>query len=404
MNVRSIILAAAVTPLLWACGGASDSPPPPTVRLCPASIDYGTSYIGGGADGELIKLQVDTTKMTWQITYLASAVPLQKGTVQPTRAGTTDSGTLSQETLLPTEKLNQCAFRLNGASLDPSKPARIFVGDGVIGGTIPGKELQFSGVLGVGAIPDTTFPYFPFISFSNLETNLANIAGSYNQLGFHQVPSQNFASVPVQATWTINKDGTYSECDATGVNAGKCQQGGTPFTPSPDGSGAFATYNYPGLAKPTLSATPRGTGYLIVGKLRNQLVPILIRVGSASSSPTDPYADDEIGISQLARPTMLALGSQNGEYIGVDSTFNYRTTALVDKQATILDPFNASQAALATALDIDYTQKTPGVITSTHTGSANANTGQWIFGGGVFAYLDQVPNQTPYFMIGAFVQ
>jgi hypothetical protein len=239
----------------------------------------------------LIKLQVDTTKMTWQITYLASAVPLQKGTVQPTRAGTTDSGTLGQETLLPTEKLNQCTYRLNGASLDPSKPARIFVGEGVIGGTIPGKELQFNGMLGVGAIPDTTFPYFPFISFSNLETNLANIAGAYNQLGFHQVPSQNFGSVPVQATWTINKDGTYSECDATGVNAGKCQQGGTAFTPSPDGSGAFATYNYPGLAKPTLSATPRGTGYLIVGKLRNQLVPILIRIGAASSSPTGPYAD-----------------------------------------------------------------------------------------------------------------
>ncbi|TGP12996.1 DUF2957 domain-containing protein, partial [Mesorhizobium sp. M2D.F.Ca.ET.233.01.1.1] len=105
-----------------------------------ATLDYTTVYTGGGGDGELVKLQLDTTKMTWQVTYVESPIPATTGTVVPTRAGQTASGTLTQETLLPTKKLNQCAFRLNGASLDPNRPARIFVGEGVAGGTIPGAE------------------------------------------------------------------------------------------------------------------------------------------------------------------------------------------------------------------------------------------------------------------------
>jgi Protein of unknown function (DUF2957). len=69
-----------------------------------------------------------------------------------------------------------------------------------------------------------------------------------------------------------------------------------------------------------------------------------------------PYADDESGISILAPQTSVAVNSQNGEYIGVDSQFDYRTTALEGTQATLLDPFNASQASLATALNLDFTQ------------------------------------------------
>jgi hypothetical protein len=419
MNSKIMSVLALCAPLLGACGGggggSSNGDGPMTeTRLCPSSLDYGTVFTGGGGDGELVKLQLDTTKMTWQISYLQSPIPASTGTVSPTRAGQTASGTLTQETLLPTSKLNQCAFRLNGASLDSTRPARIFVGEGVAGGTIPGAEISFGGVLGVGAVPDTTFPYYPFIGFSSIETNLANVAGTYNQLGYHQVPSQNFAPVAVDSKITINNDGTWTECDNTGVNAGICQQPGGNFPTTADsGSGAFETDNFTGQAKPTLATTPKARGYMIVGKLRGQLVPILVRTGAANPSATTPvngslgpYADDESGISILAPQTATTVNAQNGEYIGVDSQFDYRTTALEGTEATLLDPFNASQASLATALNLGFAQTVPGVVTTTQVGASTGTTptGKMIFTGGVFGYLDMTNAASPYFTIGAFVQ
>ncbi|KVL18005.1 DUF2957 domain-containing protein [Burkholderia ubonensis] len=411
---RNLILAATVAaPLLSACGGGGSDNPPPLVedRLCPAALDYGTVYTGGAGSGELVKLQLDTTRMTWQVSYIESPVPRTTGTVTPTRAGTVDSGTLTQETLLPTNKLNQCAFRLNGASLDPSRPARIFVGFGVAGGTIPGKEIQFGGVLGQAAVPDTKFPYYPFIGFSAIETNLANLAGTYSHVGFGEVPSQQFAPVSIDAKVTINADGTWIKCDSTGQFAGTCRQPGTNLAQSADGSGAFQTNNYQSQVKPTLSTLPQGKGFMIVGKLRNQLVPILVRTGVANPNVQPDgngvpglTADDESSISILAPQTAITVGSQNGEYIGVDSAFNYRTTALINNQATLLDPFQPSQASLATPLDLDYTQKVPGTVTTVHTGAGSTTpTGKLIFTGGVFGFLDNA-SSTPYFTIGAFVQ
>ncbi|KVX92688.1 hypothetical protein WL09_05095 [Burkholderia ubonensis] len=411
---RNLILAATVAaPLLSACGGGGSDNPPPLVedRLCPAALDYGTVYTGGAGSGELVKLQLDTTKMTWQVSYIESPVPRTTGTVTPTRAGTVDSGTLTQETLLPTNKLNQCAFRLNGASLDPSRPARIFVGFGVAGGTIPGKEIQFGGVLGQAAVPDTKFPYYPFIGFSAIETNLANLAGTYSHVGFGEVPSQQFAPVSIDAKVTINADGTWIKCDSTGQFAGTCRQPGTNLAQSADGSGAFQTNNYQSQVKPTLSTLPQGKGFMIVGKLRNQLVPILVRTGVANPNVQPDgngvpglTADDESSISILAPQTAITVGSQNGEYIGVDSAFNYRTTALINNQATLLDPFQPSQASLATPLDLNYTQKVPGTVTTVHTGAGSTTpTGKFIFTGGVFGFLDNA-SSTPYFTIGAFVQ
>ncbi|MCC8393112.1 DUF2957 domain-containing protein [Paraburkholderia sp. MMS20-SJTR3] len=416
MNWRIVSVLALSAPL-GACGGGGGSDngagPMTETRLCPSALDYNTVFTGGGGDGELVKLRLDTSKMTWQISYIESPIPATAGTVMPTRAGQTASGTLSQETLLPTNKLNQCAFRLNGASLDSSRPARIFVGEGVAGGTIPGAEISFGGVLGVGAVPDTTFPYYPFIGFSSIETNLANVAGTYNQVGYHQVPSQKFAPVAVDSKITINADGTWSECDNTGVHAGTCQQPGGNFSAATDGSGAFQTNNFLGQAKPTLAATPKARGYMIVGKLKNQLVPILVRTGAANSSATTavngetgPYADDESGISILAPQIATTVNAQNGEYIGVDSQFDYRTTALEGTEATLLDPFNASQASLATALNFDFSQTVPGVVTTYKVGASTGTkaTGKMIFTGGVFGYLDMTDASSPYFTIGAFVQ
>ncbi|ERJ39865.1 DUF2957 domain-containing protein [Burkholderia multivorans] len=417
MKANLILALALSVPLLSACGGGGGDGSNPSAftesSLCPPSSDYNTVYTGGTGSGELVKLQLDTTKMTWQLTYVESPVPRTTSTVTPTRAGTIDSGTLTQETTLPTTKQNICTYRLNGASLDPSRPARIFVGFGVAGGTIPGKEIQFNGVLGQAAVPDTKFPYYPFIGFSSIETDITKVAGTYSHVGFGEVPSQNFAPASIDAKVTINADGTWTKCDSTGQFAGgACVQQGTNFVQSADGSGAFQSNNYASQLKPTLSATPQGKGFMIVGKLRDQLVPILVRTGVANPNPTPDSngvpgltADDESSISILAPQTAIALDSQNGEYIGVDSAFNYRTTALIDKQATLLDPFQPSQASLATALDLDYTQRVPGTVTTIHTGaSSSAPTGKFIFTGGVFGFLDMANASSPYFTIGAFVQ
>ncbi|OED15523.1 DUF2957 domain-containing protein [Burkholderia sp. A2] len=417
MNLKHWMAAASLAPVLAACGGDGDPPPAPVVRLCPQTIDYNTVFIGGSGSGELVKVQLDTTKMTYRMTYLASPVPTAAGTVQPTRdtapANVVD-GTLADETGLPTVKLNQCTFRMQNASLDPSRPARLFLGEGVLGGAIPGATIQFDGVIGVGKIPKTTFPYYPFISFSSLETDLTKIAGTYNQLGYHQVPSQNFQPVALDQKVTINADGSYTETDNFGKKNGGQPLASSatvnqPFTLRPDAP-AFQSLNYQPQIPPTLAAldpAKAGKGILIVGKLRNQLVPIFIRTGAANADLTQgpPSADDESGISFLSPQMAIAQGSQNGEYTGVDSAFNYRATALVGAQATLLDPFNASQAALTRALNLDYTQKVPGVVTTVHADAASGPaTGKFVFTGGVFGFLDMADTSNPYFTVGAFVQ
>ena len=417
MNFKHWMAAASVAPVLAACGGDGDPPPAPVVRLCPQTIDYNTVFVGGSGSGELVKVQLDTTKMTYRMTYLASPVPTTAGTVQPTRdtapANVVD-GTLADETGLPTVKLNQCTFRMQNASLDPSRPARLFLGEGVLGGAIPGATIQFDGVIGVGKITKTTFPYYPFISFSSLETDLTKIAGTYNQLGYHQVPSQNFQPVALDQKVTINADGSYTETDNFGKKNGGQPLASSatvnqPFTLRPDAP-AFQSLNYQPQIPPTLAAldpAKAGKGILIVGKLRNQLVPIFIRTGAANADLTQgpPSADDESGISFLSPRTAIAQGSQDGEYTGVDSAFNYRATALVGAQATLLDPFNASQAALTRALNLDYTQKVPGVVTTVHADAASGPaTGKFVFTGGVFGFLDMADTSNPYFTVGAFVQ
>ncbi|EMN5132625.1 DUF2957 domain-containing protein [Burkholderia contaminans] len=417
MNLKQWMAAASLAPVLAACGGDGDPPPAPAVRLCPQTIDYNTVFIGGSGSGELVKVQLDTTKMTYRMTYLASPVPTTTGTVQPTRdtapANVVD-GTLADETGLPTVKLNQCTFRMQNASLDPNRPARLFLGEGVLGGAIPGATIQFDGVIGVGKITKTTFPYYPFISFSSLETDLTKIAGQYNQLGYHQVPSQSFQPVALDQQVTINADGSYVETDNFGKKNGGQPLASSatvnqPFTLRPDAP-AFQSLNYLPQIPPTLAAVDpakAGKGILIVGKLRNQLVPIFIRTGAANADLTQgpPSADDESGISFLSPQTAIAQGSQNGEYTGVDSAFNYRATALVGAQATLLDPFNASQAALTRALNLDYTQKVPGVVTTVHADAASGPaTGKFVFTGGVFGFLDMNDTSNPYFTVGAFVQ
>ncbi|KWR74906.1 hypothetical protein RN01_30200 [Cupriavidus sp. SHE] len=405
-------LALVTTAALAGCGGGGDGdsaqtavPAAVPARLCPASVDYSTPYVGGTGSGELVSVQIDTTKMTWAVTFLDSSVPRITGTVQPTRSDPTNgqnvvTGKLAQETGLPTDKLNQCAFQLIGASLDASRPARLFLGEGVMGGTIPGARIQFNGIAGAGAVPDTTFPYFQFIGFAQTETDLSKIAGVYNGSGFHEIPSKNFAQVAQDYKMSLAADGSFTVCD--NKTGGTCKQKGNKFVPQ--GNGSLLSTNYEGEQQPSLGGV-LGRAYLIVGKLRGQLVPIMIRVGYANASFTNLQpvgADDEIGIGMMAPAVSITQGSVNGEYIGVDSNFDYRTTALVGADAAQLDPFRAADATLATALKLDYSQTTAGVVTTTRKDNATI-TGKFMFTGGVFGFLE---NRTtgPYFTVGAFVQ
>jgi len=70
----------------------------------------------------------------------------------------------------------------------------------------------------------------------------------------------------------------------------------------------------------------------------------------------------------------------------------------------MLDPFHASQASLATPLDLDFTQSVPGIVTTVHMGAGATPTGKFAFSGGVFGFLDMTTPSAPYFTIGAFVQ
>ncbi|MEK7696321.1 MAG: DUF2957 domain-containing protein [Pseudomonadota bacterium] len=407
-----LALALVTTAALAGCGGGGDGdsaqtavPAAVPARLCPASVDYSTPYVGGTGSGELVSVQIDTTKMTWAVTFLDSSVPRITGTVQPTRSDPTNgqnvvTGKLAQETGLPTDKLNQCAFQLIGASLDASRPARLFLGEGVMGGTIPGARIQFNGIAGAGAVPDTTFPYFQFIGFAQTETDLSKIAGVYNGSGFHEIPSKNFAQVAQDYKMSLAADGSFTVCD--NKTGGTCKQKGNKFVPQ--GNGSLLSTNYEGEQQPSLGGV-LGRAYLIVGKLRGQLVPIMIRVGYANASFTNLQpvgADDEIGIGMMAPAVSITQGSVNGEYVGVDSNFDYRTTALVGADAAQLDPFRAADATLATALKLDYSQTTAGVVTTTRKDNATI-TGKFMFTGGVFGFLE---NRTtgPYFTVGAFVQ
>jgi hypothetical protein len=468
MNWRLMCALVAGVPLLAACGGGSDNHGDNAqvrkVALCPASLDYGTTWTGGSGSGEVVKLQLDTAKMTWQLTFVESVVPFAKGTATPSRTGQVMSGTLTHETGLPTQNLNDCAFRLNGAYVTgtdgkgvdsfndhAAQPARIFVGQGIMGGVLPGKEVQFDGIsVGkyipggnllvpnpLGVIADTTFRYFPFLAFASLDNSLTTLASqrTYTQLGFSLVMTQGFATNAIDAKWTINADGSYQKCDTTGQNAGKCTQTGTNFVLSPDGSGAFESANYqgqmapyqlPSIAKvlyPNAGATA-GKGFLLLGKVQGGVVPLLIRRGTVAipslfgGTGNALNVDDEVGISLLAPQTAIAQGSVDGEYILVDNTlnataqspggnddqFNYRALLMTGKEATLLDPFNVSDAATAMALNIGYTGPTPGKLPVSQGLTQGPATGALIVTRGAVAYLDTTNAKAPYFAAGAFVQ
>ncbi|WP_144147652.1 DUF2957 domain-containing protein, partial [Paraburkholderia sp. BCC1884] len=104
------------------CPGSGSTTQPSTPNaLCPSTLDYSTVYTGGSGSGEYVRVRFDTTKLTYQMDFILSSVPVSAGQINNTRAGQTITGTFHRATNLPTAAQNQCAFVLdNGASADGS--------------------------------------------------------------------------------------------------------------------------------------------------------------------------------------------------------------------------------------------------------------------------------------------
>ncbi|PMS16855.1 hypothetical protein C0Z18_22170 [Trinickia dabaoshanensis] len=358
--------------------GATTQPTPPTV-LCPATLDYTTTYTGGSGSGEYVKVKFDTSKKQYQMTFIESEVPTTAGQVNTTRAGLTITGDFQNADQyqvknaqgvattplkLPTAEQNRCAFVLeNGQTADgsykvainPNNPPMMFVGQGIVGGGIPGSTVQFDGLqlapgVYVATVPSKTFDYYPFIAFTQTVTDFSKIAGHYNELGIHFTPSggafQTNADNPtgnylgwqvdgIQLAETINSDGscapdsgqTYTSCPTTGGNwTLRTNTDGSPdnvFTSAANLNSDTGTV-FPNAGAGTLRAAFGGDqahGIMIAGQLNGQIVPVVIRVGYAHSGTSlfDSTVDDQLGISLLAPVQAIATSSLTGAFIGANS-------------------------------------------------------------------------------------
>ncbi|MBR8312697.1 DUF2957 domain-containing protein [Burkholderia dolosa] len=338
-----------------ACGPSGPITTPPVVtKLCPDALDYTTTYTGGAGSGEYVKVRFDTAKLTYQMQFIDSSVPTSAGQVNDTRAGLTINGSFHHPTNLPTAEQNRCAFVLdNGATSDGAysvtinraDPPMLFVGNGVVGGGIPGATIQFDGIpvvagLYLGTVPSRTFDFYPFIGFSETETDFTKVAGVYNEVGIHLSPTGSGYQSAAPQGWqpdvvnwnqTLNADGS---CTATPGSDYSCQTTGTPWTlrrnadGTPDNvfvSNASAGLPYPsaGQEQPLVLLSPtQAHGVMIVGKLNGVLVPIVIRVGYSHADAGNllaSVADAEVGISMLAPAQPVAANVLKGGFIGATS-------------------------------------------------------------------------------------
>ncbi|NYH25592.1 DUF2957 domain-containing protein [Paraburkholderia bryophila] len=428
------------------CGAQGQPPGTPVVaaKLCPDALDYSTTYTGGSGSGEYIKMQFNSATKKYQMTFVESAVPISVGQVNVTRAGLTITGDYDNPTgsfALPTAEQNRCAIVLkNGTTADgtysvtinPQDPPMLFVGEGIIGGGIPGATIQFSGVtsLGfpIGVVPQRTFDSYPFLGFSQTVTDFTQVAGAYNEVGFRMSPEGNpaqgtdgltttgWAPQAVQASETLNADGTCTPDSSPN----SCVLTGTPWTVRTNADGSADNVfvsRANGLAYPAagvgvlqlLFAPSLAHGIMIVGKVNNQLVPVMIRVGYAHTDNTatgilNNALDDQLGISLLAPATKIAQTALKGGYIGANSAsacglvttigqspnpiyvngqpvyaasgtctdgsasfnpgVNYGATLFQSPSAALLNPFTS---AASSNFSLDFTQTQPGIVNVTAT-------------------------------------
>lgn len=377
----------------------------PVAALCPASLDYKTVYTGGSGAGEFVKMQFDTTAGTYRIQIIESPVPKRTGEVQPTRAGVTLEGTFTHpDKPLPTPAQNACALQLKTVSasdgvsqalIDPANPPIVFVGNGVAGGGIPGATISFDGIFGIGVIPPKTFPVYPVLAFAQTETDFSKVAGAYNMIGYHIVPSgasilpgDKFIAATKTSIETIHADGT-----CTPASGADCFSTGQPWKPRAQNDGAFESTNkdktkhYPYFWKESVTTdqSSQAKGVLVVGKLEGKLVPLLIRVGYAIAdlSTFEIVIDDESGLALLAPNVRTTNSVLNGSYIGSGSDLKYVSSIVQNNIVALIDPQDSSLHPIG-AYQMDLTQNAPGFV---NTVDNSGQAGQMITTGPVFAHL-----------------
>ncbi|CAN7173226.1 DUF2957 domain-containing protein [Trinickia sp. LjRoot230] len=443
-----LLLTLASAPLLVACGGsnsngtAAASAPQcsgascgvqgapvstPIAPLCPSASEIAqNTYLGGTGSGEIVSLAIDPNAMTYTLKWLESPIPLTTGQVTPTRAGTTITGQVTHRADLPSAEQNRCAFVLqpgsgtasNGSAystngtFNANNPPTIFIGYGVAGGGIPGAQVQYAGILGLFAVPDRKFDFYPFIGFSAIDTSLADLHGTYNALVYHIQPSDTYQAAGTSATETFDASGN---CTAS---SGSCTTTGGTWAASSSGS-YFTSNNPPRIVGGATLGSSSAHANMVLGKFNGAIVPIVVRTGYAN--PGTLSVDDESGIAMLAAAGTLASGSIDGGYIGADSNFKYTATIISGSAGKFVDPptstaestftlgYPASNQGLLGVQDSQgnagYAIAT-GFSPTTTTGGLYAILLQGTENGGITAssaITGQTTSSTPYFGIGAFV-
>ncbi|WP_221937665.1 DUF2957 domain-containing protein [Variovorax sp. KBS0712] len=411
--------------------------------LCPDVLDPSVTYTGGAASGEYVKVKFDSAAKRYEMTFVESPVPTSSGQRNDTRAGLTIAGDYvhpdGTALALPSARQNRCAIVLkNGktasgsytVAINPKAPPVLFVGHGLVVGGIPGATVQdngleFSGGLFLGAVPPRTFDSYPFIGFSHTVTDFTQVAGTYNELGFRVTPegtpSQSASGVhwfgwetqAIQASQTFNADGSCTP-DASQYS---CFSTGAPWKlrrnadGTPDGvftSGANPDLRYPAVGVEVfqfLVSPSLAHGIMIVGKVGDQLVPVIVRVGYIKDGQGNVLAhmlDDQAGFSLLAPATNITQAALTGRYVGTNSAsvcgvvtspgqssrssqvngqmifpsagactdgsassdagVNNGAMSFQGGSATLLNPFTL---AASSGLALDFTQARPGLVTVT---------------------------------------
>jgi hypothetical protein len=438
--LKGVAMAIALAPLLAACGGDGGPPGPVNVSqcsgsscgtqgpptsipvngaLCPADADIGAStYLGGAGSGEIVSVNINATAMTYTLSWLESPIPLATGTVTPSRAGATITGNVMHPPTgtLPTAEQTRCAFILlpgsgpvgttgttysTAADFNQANPPMILVGFGVAGGGIPGATIQYAGLdisvagitvaQNVGQVPQRHFDFYPFLGFASTTTDLTRLAGTYNALLYHLVPSGNYATAGVNATETFDANGACSSSASSG-----CVTTGGAWT-AMSGAGYFNSAKAPQILPqtqlPIVGATGKSaTAHLVIGQLNGATVPVIVRTGNVNlgTAPLhlDAQVDDESGIAVLGSATTLASGAADGGYAGADSNFKYTATVIKGTAGTFVNP---STEAAETGFTLDYGQTTAGLLGIATTASSGqpAASGYVIATGGLFASLVQ---------------
>lgn len=405
--------------------------------ICPRVLDAATTYTGGAASGEYVKVKFDPLVKKYEMTFVESSVPISAGQVNDTRAGATITGDYEYAAGTAPALPSACALVLkNGKTADgtynvtinPQAPPTLFVSDGLVVGGIPGATIQYSGLelapgLVIATVPSRTFDSYPFIGFSQTVTDFTQVAGTYNELGFRMNPegtlsqSVNGSTMigwepnAIQASQTFNADGSCTP----DTSQYSCVSTGAPWTRrnNPGGTSdnvfvssvvaANLTYPVVGVNVIQLAMTSNHAhGIMIVGKVGNQLIPVIIRVGDAhmdAGNILNNTLDSQAGISLLAPATKVAQTALTGGYIGANSasvcgvvtspgqssfptvvngqTIYPAAGACLDASASrdagvnsgamlfqpgsaaLLNPFTS---AVSSGLELDFTQPRPGLV------------------------------------------